>query len=113
MRLRKAIGAEAENLLIDALSKRRIVAALGHAGHEFVAKMFQPALALPCRHGAPHLIGLAGREPGRNHGDLHHLLLKDRHATGALQHRPQRRVVGQVGHFLPLPGLEERVHHAP
>ncbi len=71
----------------------------------------EPALAFPGRHGAAQRIGLAGREVGGDHRDLHHLLLEDRHAFRALQRRAQRlRVVDLV--VLEQTVLQVGMHHA-
>ncbi|MCY1552603.1 hypothetical protein D9M68_890100 [compost metagenome] len=85
----KAVVAEAEDLLEDGLGELGLVAVVGHALHELVVELFEAALALPCRHGASQLVGLVGRELGRDHRDLHHLLLEDRNAQRALQRLAQ------------------------
>ena len=82
--LRKAVLAEALDLLEDALGELGRVALLDHAADQPVVERLEPAAALPRRHRAAQLVGLAGREVGREHRDLHHLLLEDRHAQGAL-----------------------------
>jgi hypothetical protein len=61
----------------------------------------EAALALPGRHRAAQLVGLAGREVGRQDGQLHHLLLEDRHAQRALQ-RLAHLVAGVVHRLLAL-----------
>ena len=74
----------------------------------------EPALARPGRHRSPQRIGLVGAEAGGHHGQLHHLLLKDRHAQGAAQ--GQREFVLDVAHRQPLAlalaGLQVGVDHA-
>ena len=93
MALGEAVLAEALHLLEDVLGELGVVALLDHPADEPVVKVLEPAMALPRRHRAPQLIGLAGREIGGDHRDLHHLLLEDRHAVGALQGVLQRRRV--------------------
>ena len=77
-------------------------------------KSLDPALALPGRHGAAQVISLARSEAGRNHGDLHHLLLKNRHAQGAAQRGVQVRMLQRdlpaAAHNLAV--FQIRVHHA-
>ena len=64
-----------------------VVAVVDHALDQLVVELVDAALALPGRHRAAQLVGLAAREAGRDHRDLHHLLLEDRHAERALQRR--------------------------
>src|SRR5437773_4979165 len=86
MRFGDTLLPETFNLLIDLLGELHIDAARLHSGNELFAKRLQSAFALPGRHGAAQLIGLAGREARRDHGELHYLLLKNRYAQRALQH---------------------------
>ena len=80
---RKTVFTEAFNLLEDALGKSAFITALNHAAHQPVVKPFDAAFALPRGHGAAQIIGLSRRKVGRYHGDLHDLLLKNRHAQRA------------------------------
>src|SRR6266567_9496258 len=86
MRLGKTVFAEAQDLLIDLSRERFVVAALAHADDQTLLEMLEPALAFPRRHRAPQLVGLARREAGGDNGELHHLLLENRHAECALEH---------------------------
>ena len=82
--LREAVFAEALDLLEDALGELARVALLDHAADQPLRGTApRPPLALPGRHRAAQLVGLAGREVGGEHRDLHHLLLEDRHAQRA------------------------------
>ncbi len=86
VRFGKAVFAEALNLRDDAPGEAFRQAVLRHAGQQFLLEMRQPALALPGGHRAAQLVGLAGREVGGDDGQLHDLLLKNRHAAGAVEH---------------------------
>lgn len=90
VRLREAVAAEALHLLEDLFGEIRRIAPLGHAGEQALAMVLEAAAALPRRHRAAQFIGLAGRVPRRHHRDLHHLLLEQRHAERAAEHRLQR-----------------------
>ena len=79
---RKAVFAEALDLLEDALGVFARVALLDHPADQPLVERRQAAAPLPRRHRAAQGIGLAGGEVGGEHGDLHHLLLEDRHALG-------------------------------
>jgi hypothetical protein len=109
----KAVVAEAEDLLEDGFGELGLVAVVGHAFDELLVEFFEPALALPRRHGAAQLIGLIGREPGRDHGDLHHLLLEDGNAQRAFERRLQFIFLIEDRQALshPLALLEIRMHH--
>ncbi len=54
------------------------------------------ALALPGGHGAAQVIGFAGGISGSLDGHVHHLLLEDRNAQGALQHFPDLAALAGV-----------------
>ncbi len=51
----------------------------------------QSAVPLPCGHRAAQFVGLVGAEVCRIHGQLHHLLLEQRHAERAFQYVPESR----------------------
>ncbi|MDT4836987.1 hypothetical protein FQZ97_707070 [compost metagenome] len=110
----KAVITKAHDLLEDGFGEGFLVAVVLHAIDELLVELSESALALPCSHGAPQLIGLVCRELGRDHRDLHHLLLEDRNAQGPLQGRSEFFLfVGDrqaLGHTLTL--LEVRMHHA-
>ena len=107
----ETVFTKAFHLFEDGLGKFRRVAVFHHAAHQAVVKLVHPALAFPRGHGAAQGVGLAGREVGRQHGDLHHLLLKNRHAQRAFQGLFERRagVDHRVGVFA---RLQVGVHHA-
>ncbi len=111
VRLGEAVLAEAQDLPIDRFGERARVATLQHAVDQLALERFQAALAPPCRHRATQLIGFAGREAGRDHRQLHHLLLEDRHAERARQHRTHRlaRIVHRLFAVTPA---QVRMHHA-
>src|SRR5262249_52395104 len=83
----EAVFAEAHHLVVDALRELALVVALEHAVDELVAEFFEAALALPGGHRATQGIGFVAAEAGRDHRELHHLLLEDRHAERAVEHR--------------------------
>jgi hypothetical protein len=87
MALRKAVLAEALDLLEDALGVLVRVALLDHPADQALVERRQAAAPLPRRHRAAQRVGLAGAEVGGEHRDLHHLLLEDRHALGPEQAR--------------------------
>ena len=65
----------------------------------------------PRRHVPPELIGLAGGVVGRNHGQLHHLFLKQGNAQGF----PENGNEGRVGIFdflVPVAPSQIGMHHA-
>ena len=61
-------------------------------------------------HGAAQFFGLAAGESGRDHRHAQQLLLKQRHAQRALQHRLERGVQA-IRLFPPLPPVQIRMHH--
>ena len=109
--LGEAVFAKAFDLLEQAVGKLLRVAVGHHGADQAVVKMMHATLAFPGGHGAAQAVGLATAEVGCGHGDLHHLLLKNRHAQGALEHFFQRRA--GVLHGLRVGArLQIRVHHA-
>ena len=111
---RKAIFAKAQHLLEDGLGKLGTVTTRFHASDQWALEPVHAALALPGRHRPAQIVRHAGREPGRHHGDLHHLLLKNRHAQRARQGRFQFRLF-QLQWLAPAPAftrLQVGVHHA-
>ncbi|MNP01286.1 hypothetical protein D3C76_930950 [compost metagenome] len=110
MRLREAIAAKPLDLLEDALGKRQRVTIAQHALHQPFAVRFQAAVALPGCHAAAQLVGLARGIVGRDHRQLHHLLLEQRHAQGTFEHFLQLR--RRIRHrFLLQTPAQVRVHH--
>ncbi len=61
-------------------------------------------------HGAAQLLGLAARESGGDHRHAQQLLLKQRHAQRAPQHRFERGMQA-IGRFPALPAVQIRMHH--
>ena len=86
MRFGKAVFAEAQDLLEDLSREGFGYAVHVHAVDQALLEFLEAALAPPCCHRAPQVIGLAGREAGGDDRELHHLLLEDRHAERALEH---------------------------
>src|SRR6056300_1177348 len=85
MGLGKAVFAKALNLCKDTFSKVAAVAAAEHAIDKFFLKRSKAATMSPGCHGSPKLVGLACCKTCSKNGQLHHLLLKNRHPKGALQ----------------------------
>ena len=109
--LGEAVFAKAFDLLEQTVGKFLRVAVGHHGAHQAVVEMVNAALAFPGGHGAAQAVGFATAEVGRSHGDLHHLLLKNRHAQGALEHFFQRRA-GILHRAGVGARLQVRVHHA-
>ena len=84
----KAIGAEPLNLLEAAFGEVLFIAALDHPADHFLPKILDGPDIAERRHGAAKLIGLVGRELGRDNGQFHRLFLKQRHAVRVLQDIP-------------------------
>jgi hypothetical protein len=76
----KTVLTKAAYLAEDAFGEFFVVASFDHALDQPCMKPLNAALFFPGRHGAPQIVGLACGELGGDHGDLHHLLLKNRHA---------------------------------
>ena len=110
VRLRETVAAEALDLLEDARGELRAVAARQHPGGQRSRCVLQSAVALPRRHRTTQLVGLAGRVAGRDDGQLHHLLLEQRHAQRALEHLAKR--FRGIGHrLLAVPPAQVGMHH--
>ena len=77
-------------------------AALAPCRRAACSEACETALAPPGGHRAAQLVGLAGREAGGDDGQLHDLLLEDRHAAGAFEHGVDRRRY-LLDRFLALP----------
>src|SRR6185437_17063091 len=85
MAFRKAVLAKSQHLLIQPLGEFLRVAARAHPADQLLAKMLDAAAALPGAHRAAQRIRFPRRKARRRDGELHHLLLEDRHAESALQ----------------------------
>ena len=110
MALGKAVLTKALDLLEATLGKVVLVASFDHAFDHTVAVIADRACTLEGRHGAPELVGLAGREATGNDGDFHRLLLKQRHAHRLAENVLKFRL-GIVDVLLALPATEIGMHH--
>ena len=110
MAFRKTITGKSLQLLEDPFGEFLAVATFLHATHQALAVDFQVAMAAPGGHGTPQLIGLARSVAGSNDGQLHGLLLKERHPQRALEDFAQR--LGRMDDRLqPLAAAQVRMHH--
>ena len=110
--LGEPVVGEALDLLEAAEREVLVVAALAHAADERLAEAVDVAEAAEGGHGAAQPVRLGRGEAGGDDGDLHGLLLEERHAKGLLQHPAQR--VGRVVHrLLAAPAAQVGVHHVP
>ena len=95
---RKAVFAEPFDLAEAIFREITVIAAGGHAGDELVAEQMDVAGMAERGHGAAQPIRFVGREFGRGDGDLHRLLLEQRHAESSFENvlqfvsRPVRRI---------------------
>ncbi|KOT25677.1 hypothetical protein DM52_4833 [Burkholderia mallei] len=116
MAFRKAILAEALDLLEDLLGEFAGIAALEHPRDDPLVILAEIALAFPRRHRPAQRIGLAGREARRDDRDLHHLLLENRNPERALEHAFERLArIGDLSVRLAgrdPPPLQVRMHGA-
>jgi len=85
MTLRKAVFAEALDLLEASLGEVALVAVAGHAFDEVVLESVDRAGPTKRRHGTAQLVGFLRLETCRIDGDLHRLFLEQGHAQGSLQ----------------------------
>ena len=76
-----------------------------------LAEVADRAGALEGRHGAAQLVGLARREAAGDDGDLHRLLLEQRHAERLAEDRLAAPGFGILGLLLPLPAPQIGMHH--
>src|SRR5260370_5891639 len=82
--LREAVAAEALDLLEAAFREIARMVPRDHALDHLVAELVDDAGLLEGRHGTAQTIGIVGAEAGADDGDLHRLLLEERHAEGFL-----------------------------
>ena len=80
MAFRKAIFAEPLDLMKAALGELTRIAVDHHAFDHLLLKRLDCAGSAKRRHRAAQLVGFRGRETGGDDGDLHRLLLEQRHA---------------------------------
>ncbi len=109
---RKAIFAEAFDLFADARDELGFIASLEHAVGQILLILRQIAGAPPRGHRASQLVGLLTGIFGRNHREVHHLFLENRHAERALEHWPQL-IFSVVLRLDTLLATQIRMHHAP
>ena len=86
MAFREAVFAEALDLAEAALGELARIVARDHAFDHLGLERADGAGALEGRHGAAQLVGLARREAAGDDGDLHRLLLEQRHAERLAEH---------------------------
>ena len=87
--LREAVFAEAFDLLEAAFGEFALVAVADHAFDEVALELVDRAGPAERRHGAAQLVGFGGREACADDGDLHGLLLEQRHAVRSFQDAPE------------------------
>ena len=107
----KTVFTKALDLFEDVVGKALRVAACQHAADHTLIELVHATLALPGCHGAAQAVSLTGAEARRQHRNLHHLLLKNRHTQRALQGFAQdiARVVDRLNPGAPT---QVGVHHA-
>ena len=93
----KAVVAETFDLTEAALGEIARVAAAGHAVDHALLVSADGAVPPEGRHGAAESIGFGGGELRGVHGDLHRLLLEERHAESAFQNLLQFVGVAMLG----------------
>ena len=107
----KAVFAEALDLAENRAREILVISARAHALDEPLLEMPEAAAPLPSRHAPAQLVRLAGREAGGDDGELHHLLLENRHPQRARQHALHR--VRWIGDRIePLTPTQVGMHHA-
>ena len=96
---RKAVFAEALDLLEAARGEFALVAAIAHAIDEFLLEPLDGADALERRHRAPQPVGFLRLELRRDDGEPHRLLLEQRNTQGLLEHALQLVLVAMLGRW--------------
>ena len=94
----------------DCLLHRASDAVRRHAGAEPLFKIRHAFFRAFESHGAAQFLGFAAAESSGDHRHLQQLLLKQRHAERAAQHRLERRVQA-IGRFPALAPVQIRMHH--
>src|SRR5882724_13616679 len=92
MRLRKAVLAEALDLLEQGFAELATDALLGEPTQQSIAMLLESSRLLPSSHVSAQLVGLTARIAGSIDRNLHHLFLEQRHAESSLQDRSQHGV---------------------
>ncbi|GBF26180.1 hypothetical protein MnTg02_01217 [bacterium MnTg02] len=118
MAFREAIFAEPLDLIKAALGEFRVVAAGNHARDHLVVQRLDGAAAAEGGHGVAQLIDFLGAEFSGDHGELHGLLLEERHALGFAEHRAElirgsvlRGGGGIVLRLQPVAAAQIGMHH--
>ena len=112
VRLGESVQRKRGDRLNDLLLRLLRDAVALHARTQLDFNVAHPLFAALEAEGATQLFRFAAAESGGNHGHAQQLLLKERHAQRALQHRFERRM--RIDHRLPsLPPHEIRIHHLP
>ena len=106
----ETVRAEAFELAERAVRELDIVAVVDHPLDELVLELVDAARELECRHRAAQLIGFTRRKAGRDHRDLHRLLLKERNAERFAEDLLQFRF-GEFDRLLAFPAAQIRVDH--
>ena len=106
----KTVIAEPLDLLEASFGELPVIAFGDHAGDELVAIVVNGAVAPECRHCPAKLVGLPRREAAGIDGDLHGLLLEERHAERSLQNAAYFRA-RIVDRFLALAAAKIGVDH--
>ena len=107
----KAVFAESFDLLETAVDEFLLVLVRQHSVDEIVLELVDRTHTSECGHRAAQLVGFGWRKVRAIDGDLHGLLLEQRHAVRPLQDFPElARIFDVLGVLAPV--LQVRVHHA-
>ena len=106
MAFREAVFAEALDLAEAALGEVARIVPCDHAFDHLGLERADGAGALEGRHGAAQLVGLARREAAGDDGDLHRLLLEQRHAERLPEHGFE--LLRGIGRPAPVPCRRRR-----
>ena len=110
MRLGKSIHGERRDALHDVVLGLGADAVAGHAGAQAAFEILHALHGAAHAHGAAQLFGFSAGEAGDGHGHAQQLLLKERHAERALEHRLKRGM--RIGDFFfALAAAHVGVHH--
>ena len=88
----KSVHGEGRDALHDILLRLGADAVARHAGAQAAFEILHALHGAAHAHGAAQLLGLSAGEAGNGHSHAQKLLLKERHAERALEHRLQRRM---------------------
>ena len=99
MALGEAVFPEPLDLVETVLGELGVIAARDHPPDHLLLEIADGAVVPEGGHGPAQAIGLLAGELGRDHGDLHRLLLEQGHAQGLAQHIGQFvRIGGRARH---------------